>query len=413
MMRVQAPAFGPVATGERLTVMDMLRGVALLGVFAMNIEWFSRPMQAMGSGVPAGATGLDHAVAWSIHVFVAGKFWTLFSLLFGMGFVLMADRIAAAGQGVARVFTRRMAALFVLGVLHIVLLWPGDILHTYALAGLLLLAMRQLAPRWQLLAGLALYLGMGLFYLANAALLLVVPDAVMAGLRADFAAGAAAAATIYPEGGFAAITARRIMDYVQVVLQGQFVMVPMVAGVFLVGSWLMRGGWLHEPAAHRRFWWRLIAVALLPGVLFSGAGVALGTSFEGGPLEPGAALSASLMLLGALPLSLVYLAALVLAWSSPVGARALAVFAPAGRMALTHYLGQSLLCSLLFYGYGLGLWGTLDRAAQTGLVLGVFALQVAVSHAWLAGHRYGPMEWLWRWATYARRPAWRRIPSAI
>jgi len=102
---------------------------------------------------------------------------------------------------------------------------------------------------------------------------------------------------------------------------------------------------------------------------------------------------------------------IVLAWTSGAGARVLGVFAPVGRMALTHYLGQSLVCSLLFYGYGLGLFGTLGRAAQTGIVLGVFALQIAISHAWLSHHRYGPMEWTWRWLTYGRRPGWRRIPA--
>ena len=94
---MQTPRLGPVASGDRLTVMDMLRGVALLGVFAMNIEWFSRSMQEMGSGIPAGAAGLDHAVAWAVHVLVAGKFWTMFSLLFGMGFAVMLERANAAG----------------------------------------------------------------------------------------------------------------------------------------------------------------------------------------------------------------------------------------------------------------------------------------------------------------------------
>lgn len=408
---MQTPRLGPVASGDRLTVMDMLRGAALLGVFAMNVEWFSRPMQEMGSGIPATATGLDHAVAWAVHVLVAGKFWTMFSLLFGMGFVLMADRIAAAGRSVERVFARRMAALFVFGLLHIALLWPGDILHTYAMAGLLLMVMRGLAPVWQLVAGLALYFGMAAFYLANAGLLLVVPEAMLDEMRAQFAASAASAAVIYPDGGFLAVTGRRLLDYIQIGLQGQLVLVPMAAGVFLVGSWLMRGGWLRDPLAHRRFWWRLLAIALPPGLLFTAAGVAVGTSFSGGIVDPRAIASAGLMLLGALPLSLAYVALLVLAWSSAIGARILGVLAPAGRMALTHYLAQSLVCSLLFYGYGFGLWGEWGRAAQTGLVLGVFALQVAVSHVWLAGHRYGPMEWLWRWATYGRRPQWRRAAA--
>ncbi|MCD9029212.1 DUF418 domain-containing protein [Luteimonas sp. BDR2-5] len=403
---------GPVSAGERLGVMDMLRGVALLGVFLMNIEWFSRPMQQMGSGIPADATGLDHAAAWFVHVFVAGKFWTLFSLLFGMGFVLMSERIAAAGQSVERVFARRMAALFCFGVLHIVLLWPGDILHTYALAGLLLMLMRGLSPKWQLLIGLLAYLGLCLFYLANAGLLLVLPADVMAGMQADFASAAATAAAVYPDGGFGAVTLRRVLDYAMVGLQGNMVFVPMVLAVFLVGSWLMRGGWLRDPASKRRFWWRLLAFTLPPGALFTAASVALGTSFPAGAFDPRGVAAAALMLLGALPLSLAYVALLVLAWSSATGARVLGVVAPAGRMALTHYLGQSLVCSLLFYGYGFGLWGELGRAAQTGLVLLVFALQVAVSHLWLARHRYGPMEWLWRWLTYGRRPAWRRDDAA-
>lgn len=408
---MQNATLGPVASGDRLTVMDMLRGVALLGVFMMNIEWFSRPMQAMGSGIPADAAGLDHAVAWAVHVLVAGKFWTMFSLLFGMGFVVMADRIAAAGRSVERVFARRMAALFVFGLLHIVLLWPGDILHTYAMAGLLLMVMRGLSPTWQLVSGLAMFFGMAAFYLANAGLMMVMPDAILADMRAQFAASGASAAAIYPDGSFAAVTGRRVLDYIQIGLQGQMVMVPMAAGVFLVGSWLMRGGWLRDPAAHRRFWWRLFAFALPPGVLFTAAGVAIGTSFDGGIFDPRAIASASLMLLGALPLSLAYVSLLVLAGSSAAGARVLGVFAPAGRMALTHYLAQSLLCSLLFYGYGVGLWGELGRAAQTGLVVLVFAAQVAISHAWLARHRYGPMEWLWRWSTYGRRPQWRRATT--
>ncbi|KPN19913.1 hypothetical protein AO715_08185 [Xanthomonas sp. Mitacek01] len=405
------PALGPVPTGERLDVMDALRGIALLGVFAMNIEWFNRPMQQMGAGIAPGATGLDHAVAWVVHVFVAGKFWTLFSLLFGMGFVLMSGRIAASGLSVERVYLRRMGALLAFGLLHIVLLWPGDILHTYAMAGALLMVMRTLAPKWQLLTGGLLYLGMSAMYLLNALVLYVVPAEVMGDMAGAFSAAAGRAAQVYPDGGFGAVLAQRVRDYAQIGLMGQMFMVPMVLGVFLVGSWLMSGGWLQAPSTHRRFWRRLLAIALPTGLLFTAAAVGVGTRFEGGVFDPAAMLAQSLMLFGALPMALAYVALIVLAWTSSVGARVLGVFAPAGRMALTHYLGQSLICSLVFYGYGLGLWGEWGRAMQTGFVLGVFALQVAVSHVWLSHHRYGPMEWTWRWLTYGRRPGWRRMPA--
>lgn len=407
-MQTQA-ALGPVPTGERLEVMDVLRGIALLGVFAMNIEWFNRPMQQMGSGIPADATGLDHAVAWFVHVFVAGKFWTMFSLLFGMGFVLMSGRIADAGLSVERVYLRRMAALLLFGAAHIVLLWPGDILHTYAIAGAILMAMRAVAPKWQLITGLLLYAGIAAFYLLFAAMMFVLPEAVLAEMSAPLAESAARAAVVYPGGGFGAVLVQRVSDYAQIVLMGQTMMVPMVLGVFLVGSWLMSGGWLQAPAVHRRFWWRLLAITLPVGLAFTALAVNVGTTFTLGAMDARGILAQGLMLCGALPMSLAYVALIVLAWAS--GARVLGVFAPVGRMALTHYLGQSLLCSLLFYGYGLGLFGEPGRAAQTGIVLGVFALQIAVSHAWLSHHRYGPMEWIWRWLTYGRRPGWRRIPA--
>ena len=409
-MRTQA-ALGPVPTGERLDVMDVLRGIALLGVFVMNIEWFNRPMQQMGSGIPADATGLDYVIAWLIHVFVAGKFWTMFSLLFGMGFVLMSGRIEAAGLSVERIYLRRMAALLLFGILHIVLLWPGDILVTYAVAGVLLMVMRGLAPKWQLLTGLLLYASIVTLYLLFAAMMLMLPEDLLAEMAAPLVAGAGRAEHVYPDGGFAAVTMQRVSDYMAIGLQSQVMTVPMALGVFLVGSWLLSGGWLQSPAGHRDFWWRLLAWMLPPGLAFTAAAVALGTSFDLGAMEPRAVFAQALMLAGGLPLALAYVALIVLAWSSGAGARVLGVFAPAGRMALTHYLGQSLICSLLFYGYGLGMWGELGRAAQTGLALAVFALQVVVSHVWLAHHRYGPMEWVWRWLTYGRRPGWRRVPA--
>ena len=404
-------ALGPVPTGQRLDVMDVLRGVALLGVFAMNIEWFNRPMQQMGSGIPADATGLDHAVAWAVHVFVAGKFWTMFSLLFGMGFVLMSGRIAAAGLSVERVYLRRMAALLLFGVLHIVLLWPGDILHTYAIAGAILMAMRTMVPRWQLLTGLLLYVGISALYLLFAAVMFVLPESALVEMSAPMAASAERAALVYPDGDFGAVLVQRVSDYAQIGMMGQTMMVPMVLGVFLIGSWLMSGGWLQAPAAHRRFWWRLLAITLPVGLGFTALAVTVGTTFTLGAMDPRGVLAQGLMLCGALPMSLAYVALIVLVWTSGAGARVLGVFAPVGRMALTHYLGQSLICSLLFYGYGAGLFGELGRAAQTGIVLGVFALQIGISHAWLSHHRYGPMEWTWRWLTYGRRPGWRRIPA--
>ena len=129
------------------------------------------------------------------------------------------------------------------------------------------------------------------------------------------------------------------------------------------------------------------------------------------PAAPSAApmVAMALHMAGSPLMALAYIGLVVLAWQA--GARWLAVLAPAGRMALTNYLLQSLVGTLLFYGYGLGLWGDVSRAGQTGIVLGVFALQVAASHWWLARFRMGPVEWLWRAFTYLQWPAMRRAPA--
>ena len=140
----------PITISERLDAMDMLRGLALIGILLINIEWFNRAIASLGSQ-DASLTGLDHAIAWLIRCFVEGKFYKLFALLFGMGFAVMMIRAKAAGRPFGAWFSRRMIVLIALGFLHMVFLWSGDILHNYGVAGLLLLAWVTLLkkPRFQ------------------------------------------------------------------------------------------------------------------------------------------------------------------------------------------------------------------------------------------------------------------------
>jgi uncharacterized protein len=136
----------PIAESERIDAMDILRGLAIVGILLMNIEWFSRSMVTL-STFDASLTGLDHATGWLIRCFVEGKFYKLFALLFGMGFAVMLIRAREAGRPFGAWFSRRMAVLFVIGVLHMVFLWGGDILHDYAFAGFLLLGWIVLLKR--------------------------------------------------------------------------------------------------------------------------------------------------------------------------------------------------------------------------------------------------------------------------
>lgn len=408
---VTAPPAGPRPPAERLQLMDALRGFALLGILLMNIEFFTRPMHDFTAGV--GATeGADGVAAWVIYVFVQGKFWVLFSLLFGMGFALMRERLEADGRPFARLYLRRTLALAAIGLAHIVLLWPGDILLAYAITALCLMLFMPLSPRWHWILGLLFYFGTtGLFALIGWAMGFMPDDLrteVAAQMADDYAMGLEGA-RVYAEGGFLAISAQRYSDYFDYMFSSVVAMqVPTILGVFLFGGWLQRSGRIARAGEHLRFWLLLGLVGAAIGALLVAASVSLGTRFD--PVEEfdRGLLAMAVMMLGNFPLALAYLAAFVLLFQTGIGSRVLGLLAPAGRMALTHYLTQSLVLGLLFFGYGLGWYGEVGRLGQVQIALLLFAAQVALSPLWLQHFRYGPMEWLWRGMTYGKLPPLRR-----
>jgi len=402
---------GPVAEGERIATMDILRGFALLGIFLMNIEFFNRPLQDFSSGLPI-AHGIDHLAGWLIYVFVQGKFWVLFSLLFGMGFAVMRDRAAAAGRPFLGLYLRRVLLLAAFGLAHIVLVWVGDILFAYALGALALLVFMNVRGHALWVLGAMFYFGIAaLWILIGWAMGFMPPEAAepMAREMAVYAAEGQAAAAIYGQGSFFEITQLRIADYFGFLFANAVLFqLPMMLGTFLIGTWLVRSGRIQRANEHRRFFAVLGLVGVLLAALFISASLSVGTYFDPSTGFAKAMVAMGLMAMGNMPLSLAYLSAVVLLCTLPNMAKGLSVFAPAGRMALTNYLSQSLICSLVFYGYGLGLFGDLGRAAQVGFVFVVFSAQLLFSHAWMARFSVGPAEALWRAGTYLQRPHWKR-----
>jgi uncharacterized protein len=404
------PAPAPVDADRRLQALDALRGFALLGIFLMNIEWFTRPPQHMGSGIDPAATGPDHVAAMAVYVLVQGKFWVLFSLLFGMGFALMSGR-AVSGPAFRRVYLRRCLALLGFGLAHGLLLWSGDILHAYALGGLLLLALDGIPRRAWPWLGAGLYImvaGMLVLYGLVLGLLPLEAQQAFARMAADTDRAAAAAAAALGGGSWPAAVAGNAHAFATITLPGLVVLLPMVLGVFMLGAWLYGTGRFADVAAHCGWFARLAAWTLPTGAALTAASLAVGTHFDGmreaGPMT----LASALLMLASLPLALGYLALFALALGTRALARPLLWLAPAGRMALTHYLLQSLVAALLFHGWGFGLWGQVGRAGQVAIVVAVFALQVLASHWWLARYRFGPMEWLWRRISYGAPPPMRR-----
>ncbi len=393
--------FQPIAPDERIATLDVLRGLALLGILLMNMEAFVGPLDLSTSGIDPHWQGVDRWADAFVYIFVQGKFFTLFSLLFGAGFAVMAQRAEVAGRDFARFYLRRSLGLLGIGLVHALLLWSGDILVVYALLSFLLLAFREAPRAWLPVMGVLAYLAAVGLMLLLGALMLLVPDEVTAAQATHAQAAIEAQRQAYGHGTYGQAVLQRLRDF-GASLGALLVVGPQVLGMFLIGSWFARSGAIAHPDAHQRlFTW------LRRGALPLGLALMLACTWYQPWLAPGRFDLRSAAVYGGSALAGLLMCLGYLAWGVR-WSHALRWLAPAGRMALSNYLGQSLVCTLLFYGYGLGWFEQMGRAWQLLFAVALFAAQVALSRAWLRHFRFGPMEWLWRAITYWRWPPLRR-----
>jgi uncharacterized membrane protein YeiB len=570
----------PTLPDQRIEALDVVRGFALLGIFLMNIEFFNRETLGIGQGMALGLTGIDWWAAWFVAYFVQGKFWTIFSLLFGMGFAVMLTRAEQAGRDFMGPYLRRLTGLAVFGALHFIFLWSGDILFSYAVgaAGLLVLLYGTWKPILLALlvmigigmipnmnpvfavAGSLVFIGVLALYLRSersikifgravplfsfillliggvtliAALVLWVlpsapkdariPTTVMGVLLLALAllsakyhqpvalrelrlgvsiyvvsflmmtlggaaqylkppeAEAAAPSTMVtptssaaanlPSAAPVALAAsgpaasaappsrpasasankadektaaqkaaerkaerakqlaqreERARDEVRILSSGSYLEAvdirarrfpqkvvgdagfgTVLVAMFLIGCWFVRSGVMQDTRAHLPLFRKLALYGLPFGIGLGLLGSLISVSSVPGAERDGFMLALGLAMLGNLPACLGYVGMVVLMLHSNSGLAKIRVLAPLGRMALTTYLMQSVICTFYFYGYGLGHWG-MGRTWQLVFVIFVLALQLAFSHWWLARYRFGPVEWLWRALTYRQTPTMRR-----
>jgi uncharacterized protein len=419
--------FDPVAEGERVVAVDTLRGVALLGILAMNVYAFAMPLAAYANPkVYGGDRGLDLVTWFATHVLFDQKFMTIFSMLFGAGLVLMAVRAEARGARFAGTYYRRLLWLIVIGMLHAYLLWVGDILFAYAICGLMLYPMRKLKPRTLLVVGSALLvIGMA----ASTALGLLigwVRDTAVAAqqvldagedptafqsemlrewnemrLELEPSEEQIAADLEAHRGGWAGIVVYRAPTVVEFqTIMMLFFTFWRAGGLMLVGMALMKLG-VFSAARSTPFYTRLLAVgygAGLPLVVLS-AWVIHDHDFDAVFVFQGAGL---INYVASILVALGHVSLVMLVCRSGALPALRGRLAAVGRTALSNYLLHSVVMTTVFYGYGLGLYGRFGRFGQMGLVLAVWLLQLAVSPVWLRRFRYGPAEWLWRSLTYLR-----------
>jgi uncharacterized protein len=376
----------------RVHDVDALRGFALLGIFLVNITFMASGYPGNLVTDPAYSSTFDDLVRGLSSVFVDMKFYLLFSFLFGYSFTLQMTAAARVGAAFAPRMLRRIAGLFVLGVLHIVLLYGGDILTTYAVVCLVLFWMRDVRDRTAIRVAAIVYA-------------FVLLSALVSGLFLDSSAflpsGAEALAnaeqaTEALRGGWSDVIGEHLSGLTLLVVQSASLQGPTALAMFLLGMVAGRrqlfARVLGDEPVLRRIQLIGFPVGIAGGLLYTLGGG------NGDTLAVTASVATAPLLTAA------YVATLLRVMHHPRTAGVRAALAPAGRVALTNYLAQSLVGLLVFTGIGLGAAGSLSPLATLGLAVLVFLVQLVVSAAWLRRHRYGPAEWALRWVTNARRP---------
>jgi uncharacterized protein len=390
----------PVSADERNVALDALRGVALFGVLMVNLLVGFRVSlfkSIFTSHTHAGWANhaVDILLAWLFEF----KAITLFSFLFGVGVGVQAERAALGKINSSYFFVRRFTILLSIGLLHMFLIWSGDILTLYGVCGLLLIPFVAMSARRLAAAGIAV--------IAMAPFLPFFD--VLFPTDAATRAHAAVATRVYATGGFTEIMALRFNEACHFIAPFLFSSLPRTFGLMLLGIAAWRSGVLRLPIERRK---PLKVILVIAG----GLG-AMTTTLQVWSKETGHRLGAFdwLYPYSAVLLAFAYGAGLLICFSSVENGHArwlTPLFAGAGRMALSNYLAQSVIFSLMFYGFGFGLFGRLGSAVAALLGVAVFAAQLVTSCWWLERFRFGPAEWLWRSLTYGRLQPMRRTVAA-
>lgn len=405
----------PVAAPhERLVTVDVLRGFALFGIlYAHMILWYTAgPLpQALLEKFQSIPSGLAFGVNL---LFVMGKFFSVFAFLFGLSFTLQIGSLARRGENVARRFGWRLACLGLIAAAHH-MLWRGDILSIYVPLGFVLIFARHLGNRALLVLGMALALNLPTKLFELAALL---QTGKVDFIASDYAKDSAAYFEFVKHSGFVDMLVGNLQAF-QTKIDYQLTSgrLWITFGFFLLGMWAGRlGGFDRGEAARPTFRklfkrsWQAMLACVVAGGLIVGVAAALSVKLD----DRGWAYFAAEFAIDGYnaACTVLYISGIALLMARPAWARRLAPLADVGRMALTSYLMQTLFGLLLFYRFGLGLFTQTSPAVNVLICGAIFAFQLAFSRWWLGRFHYGPVEWLWRSATFLRWQPLAKAPSA-
>lgn len=398
----------PISLPERIEILDVLRGLAVCGILVGNMQWFSG-YGMMPPAIARQSPFADQVTHFLVHFFVEGKFYSIFSFLFGFGFALQIARAEERRDSRASLFKRRLFWLLVIGLLHAYLLWSGDILSIYAVMGFVLILFRRKTNgallKWAFVLLAIPILTYILLYILFVAF--VPPDAVA---KLD-----AAQINFWNE------TVRKVpqSSYLQIItgynlnmIAGRYASVilemrlPKILAMFLLGFYAYRRKVFQNLSSHQPFIRRVLVYGLILGLVGNVTFAAFAGAEAVFPPSPAGIVGVITYAFGVPALALALVALVATLWQrapSSHGRRLLASLAPVGRMALTNYLMQTVICVFIFYGYGFGQFGRFGATTATLIALAIFVFQILMSALWLKYFSYGPMEWIWRQLTYRRR----------
>lgn len=382
----------PTSLSERVDGLDFLRGIALLGIFIANMLHFHSPSQYIDPytwySVPS-----DQAAFHFIDVFVEASFYPLFAMLFGYGLNMQYEKSLKNHSPFAPFMARRMGVLLVFGLIHGFLIWFGDILFTYAVMGFIMIAAVRIPRKWLATIALSLYIipALGLYALLKISRMFEagsIMDGYVDIQQIELAISA------YAHGSWSEIFMFRAGEFLIGGVGNSILGIVAILPLIMLGAAFSKYKIVERAFALKKKLLVTMMIFIAAGVLLKNIPFLTGPKFEdifilqstfGGPV-----------------LTIGYAALLLLLWQIPFLKIVTKPFTAVGRMALTTYILQSVIATLIFYSYGAGLYGKVDIMTGTWLAVGIFAIQVIFANLWLSKFRMGPLEFIWRRLSYGK-----------
>jgi uncharacterized protein len=393
------------ASSVRHNLLDILRGFALLSVLLANMVSHSGYMFLSEEGKEAlGTSQIDHYVEWIEHFLIDGKFYSIFAMLFGIGFALQLKRSTSFNDRFALRFSRRLVSMFVIGLLHAVLFYVGDILTVYALTGFVLLLFRNVTDKQLLRTAFILFIIPVVQYATFWSINYIDPAPPIVEESPRFLDEVI---KTYQTGSYPDIVKMNLGGlimgrYPDLFFTGRFFK---VLAMFLIGFYVAKNHVYNNLTLLRK-------VAIFGAAIGIPCNLVLAmmmTTEAYYKLEPLGIIQPVVYAFGVPALSLCYASIFALLYAKPEWKKRLMIFAPLGQLALTNYLMQSVICAIIFMGYGFGMEAKLGPAKLSVIALALFTVQIGFSHFWIHRYHFGPMEWIWRSITYKKWQPFKKI----